>query len=207
MAPITALMGKDAKLEWGEKQKLAKAMVVDEMTKPGKMLRSVRADKPLYVYSDRSKDGIAAILCQPDEDGKEHLCACASRTLNRYERNYSPTRGEQLALVYAVRTFRAYLHGTRFTLFTDHQPLVTIVNQDAFALTGQAMRWNLILSEFDFDVKYVKGADQKADMPSRLASGSSEDSSTGTQFDRDGAPADGAANKSSEGASTRRHAV
>jgi hypothetical protein len=64
------------------------------------------------------------------------------------------------------------------------------------------MRWNLILSEFDFDVKYVKGADQKADMPSRLASGSSEDSSTGTQFDRDGAPADGTANNSSEGAST-----
>ena len=78
--------------------------------------------------TDASKTGIGAVLGQKDKDGKEHAIHYASRALNSCERNYSTIERELLAIVYAVEKFRYYLYGKKFTIITDHNPLVYLNN-------------------------------------------------------------------------------
>jgi hypothetical protein len=106
-------------------------------------------------------------LGQIDEEGRENVIYYASRSLNKSERNYSTIDRELLAMVYAVDKFRYYLYGQHFTIITDHNPLVYLNN---ITLTSERLtRWRLKLSEYDFEVKYRKGAQNvNADTLSRI---------------------------------------
>jgi len=99
---------------------------------------------------------IAAVLGQIDDEGQEYMVACASRTLNKHEKNYSPYQGEMLAAVYGVRTFRHLLFGCHANLVTDHEPLEYLMsNRD---LEGQHARWALMLQEVDITLVHRPGA-------------------------------------------------
>jgi hypothetical protein len=104
------------------------------------------------LHTDWSNHGIGAVLGQVDDDGQEYLCACISRSLNKHEKNYPSYKGELLALAWAVRSFRTHLHGTKFDLVTDHQPLTWLMK--ARDLTGQYSRWQMLLQEYDFDIHH-----------------------------------------------------
>ena len=91
----------------------------------------------------------------------------ASRTLNSAERNYSTIERELLAIIYAVAKFRYYLYGKKFTIITDHNPLIYLNN---ITLSSDRLtRWRLKLTEYDFDIVYRKGkANANADAMSRV---------------------------------------
>ena len=55
--------------------------------------------KPFRLYTDASNTGLGAILAQVQE-GKERIICCASRSLNKSERNYSTTKKECLAIIW-----------------------------------------------------------------------------------------------------------
>ncbi|UYV70285.1 hypothetical protein LAZ67_7002374 [Cordylochernes scorpioides] len=88
------------------------------------------------------------------------------RALRSYERNYTISELECLAIVECVDKFRVYLLGTRFVIYSDHhalQWLKTIKDP-----TGRLFRWSLRLSAYDYEVKYLKGSRQyEADLLSR----------------------------------------
>jgi RNase H-like domain found in reverse transcriptase/Reverse transcriptase (RNA-dependent DNA polymerase) len=97
-----------------------KALLCEE----GRVLRHYQSTAPTIVYTDWSNHGCGAVLAQIAEDtGREHIVACLSRSLNKHEANYGSYHGELLAAVWAIKSFRHYLHGIHFTLVTDHQPL------------------------------------------------------------------------------------
>ena len=73
------------------------------------------------VQCDASNEAIGAVLTQEFEDG-EHPIVYVHRVLTSAERNYSTTE-ECLALVWAIKKFRPYLEGYRFTAITDHSAL------------------------------------------------------------------------------------
>lgn len=46
-----------------------------------------------------------------------------SRVLAAAERNYSPTEGEALGIVFALKRFASVLYGSHVEIRTDHRPL------------------------------------------------------------------------------------
>ena len=51
--------------------------------------------------------------------------AYASRQTNPAEAKYAPTELKVVALVYAVEHFEVYILGNQFTIYTNHQSLVS----------------------------------------------------------------------------------
>ena len=105
-------------------------------------------------------------------NGTERPILCASRTLTKSERNYSQLEKEALSLIYGVKKFHCYLYGRRFTLMTDHKPLVTILGPKKGVPTlaaARLQRWSLILSVYIYDIQFHSTKEHSnVDMLSRL---------------------------------------
>ncbi len=85
--------------------------------------------------------------------------AFASTTLNKAETNHAQLEREALSIVFRVRKFHLYLYGRKFTLLTDHQPLMIILGPHTGipSLTASRLqRWALLLSAHSSDIRYRK---------------------------------------------------
>ena len=81
----------------------------------------------------------------------------ASKTLNEAQRNYTTTKKELLAVVYALDKFRAYLVGSDIIISTDHSALkYLLTKQNAKARLN---RWVLLLQEFNLQIKDKKSVE------------------------------------------------
>jgi len=79
-------------------------------------------NKEMVLYTDACDFGIGAELSQA-VDGIMRPIAFASRTLAKHEIHWSVTEKEAYAVVWAIKHFRTYLYGTRFSVVTDHTAL------------------------------------------------------------------------------------
>ncbi len=61
------------------------------------------------------------MLTQVNDDGREFVVACASRSNNKMGAKYNSYEGECLVVVCVVSSFRSYFYGSPFTLVTDHR--------------------------------------------------------------------------------------
>ena len=102
--------------------------------------------------TDASGFAIGGILSQ-GKIGKDK--PIASRSLNGCERKYDTYEKEALAIIYCVTYFRPYLYRRKFTLVTDHKPLVWF--QNSKDPCSRVTRWKLKLAEYDFDIAYKAG--------------------------------------------------
>ena len=114
---------------------------------------------------DASEYTIGGILSQGPIN-QDRLMAYTSRTLNTAEVRYDTYEKEDLAIVYSVLHFCPYLYGRKFTLVTDHKPLLWFrTYKDGNA---RVLRWRLKLAEYEYDVVYKAGkANVNADALSR----------------------------------------
>ncbi|GJR15667.1 putative reverse transcriptase domain-containing protein [Tanacetum coccineum] len=85
----------------------------------------------------------------------EKLIAYASRQLKVHEKNYTTHDLELRSVVFALKLWRHYLYGTRFTVFTDHKSLQQILDQKE--LNMRQRRWLELLSDYDWDIRYHPG--------------------------------------------------
>ncbi|XP_062375193.1 uncharacterized protein LOC134063614 [Sardina pilchardus] len=125
--------------------------------------------RPFRLEIDASHQGLGAILSQ-EIDGKCRPIAFASRGLRPAERNmsnYSSMKLEFLALKWAVtEKFREYLLGTKFTVYTDNNPLSYLQTAKLGAIE---QRWVSQLALFNYEIHYRPGtANRNADALSRL---------------------------------------
>ena len=130
------------------------------------ILRFPDFNKPFCVTTDCSNVAAGAVLSQ-NFDGNDLPIAYASKTLSDTEQRYSTIEKELFAIMFALKTFRPYLYGQKFTLFTDHRPL-----QWLFSLkdpNSKLYRWRLKLSDFNFTIVYKPGkSNYVADALSRI---------------------------------------
>ncbi|GJP53601.1 hypothetical protein CLOM_g12755 [Closterium sp. NIES-68] len=139
--------------KWGPEEEQARRDLL-EAIKVGTVLQLPKKDAPFTIYTDWSSMGMVAVLCQ-ELGGEERVVAYASQSCTATEANYSSYEGEGLAAVWGVTHFRAYLQGCKFTLVTDHQPLLWLMTNQT--LTGRNARWAMRLQEYDFVIKHRAG--------------------------------------------------
>ncbi|UYV72289.1 K02A2.6-like, partial [Cordylochernes scorpioides] len=163
--PLNNLLKKGVMWVWDNKCQKAFTSLKESLT-THPTLHLYQEGLPCQVYCDASTLGIAGVLKQVHPNGKTYLVQYFSRPLRSHERNYSISELECLAIVESVDKFRVYLMDRKFTIFSDHhalQWLKTIKNP-----SGRLFRWRLRLSSYEYEVRYIKGAQQyDADLLSR----------------------------------------
>lgn len=123
--------------------------------------------RPFILMTDASGSALGAVLAQEFDD-EEHPIAYASHKLNGAEKKYGATDQECLAFAWAVKHFRCYLFGKRFSVVTDCSSLRWLMN--ARDQNSRLARWNLLLQENDFEIVHRAGKmHPNADALSRAA--------------------------------------
>ena len=111
---------------------------------------------PFCVATDASAVGMGAVLYQhdPQTDAPRYI-SFQARSLSSSERNYSATKRELLAVVFALQRFHQFVYGRHFTLYTDHRALVHLHTQPR--LNAMMQSWYDTLFNYNFSVWHRPG--------------------------------------------------
>nr|GEU37330.1 hypothetical protein [Tanacetum cinerariifolium] len=116
-------------------------------------------DMPFELICDASNFAIGAVLGQRQEKYFRPI-DYASKTMTEAESNYTTTKKEMLAVVYAFKKFWSYLIMNKSIVYTNDSALKYLfAKKDSKA---RLLRWVLLLQEFTFKVIYTKGAENLA---------------------------------------------
>jgi len=162
--PLTDLLKKDKLFKWEPPQTNAFNILRESLcTEP--ILQYPDFTQPFVLTTDASGYAIGGVLSQ-GKIGKDLPISYVSRILNKAEQNYSTIEKECLAIVYCTNHFRPYLYGRKFTIVTDHKPLVWLHSiKDP---SSRLWKWRTKLAEYEYDIQYKKGSlNNNADALSR----------------------------------------
>nr|GEY51155.1 reverse transcriptase domain-containing protein [Tanacetum cinerariifolium] len=107
--PLSKLTQKNKKYEWGREEEEAFQTLKQKLCSTP-ILALPEGTKNFIVYCDASLKGYEAVLMQ-----REKVIAYASRQLKKHKENYTTHDLELGALVFALRFWRHYLYGTKYT--------------------------------------------------------------------------------------------
>ncbi|UYV79315.1 K02A2.6-like [Cordylochernes scorpioides] len=106
----------------------------------------------IEISTDASSNGLGAVLQQQGVP-----ITYSSTALSAAQKKYSQIEKELLAVYFGCKRNHLYLYGRKFTAFTDHKPLLTIMKKPMVDLSPRLQRLVLQLQHYDFDLKYIPG--------------------------------------------------
>jgi len=168
--PLSILTGGPKKkvLEWSEDMDKAFETLKD------KLVEDVELSFPDYregaerleLFVDASSVGTGGCLVQK-QNGIYRTIGYSSMTFDKTQARYSTIERELVAIRWGLKTFRPFIYGIPFILYTDHKPLVYL--QSMSHECSRLMRTFSDLAEYDFEIKYRPGKDNEAaDAMSRI---------------------------------------
>jgi hypothetical protein len=173
-APLTALGSPTARFTWSPAAQTSFDALKQALSS-APVLRTFDPARRAVLTTDASGIAVAAILTQPDDEGRQHPVAYESRKLTTAERNYPAHVLELLAVVHALRVFKHYLlgggaprpHGcwSDFDLRTDNQAITWLKTNRH--LNKMYVRWLDEIEDFRFDVTHLPGSRNPTDPLSR----------------------------------------
>ena len=114
------------------------------------MLKVSNQEKEFIVCTDICQERVGGVLMH---DGK--VVAYESRKLKEHEKRYSKYELELTAMVHALKLWHYYLLGKKCMLMTYHSSLTSFFKQPN--LNARQARSTAFLSDFDFDIRHLKG--------------------------------------------------
>ncbi|GKG07789.1 putative reverse transcriptase domain-containing protein, partial [Tanacetum coccineum] len=143
--PLTKLTQKNKSFVWGDDEEEAFQTLKLKLCSAS-ILSLLEGSEDFVVYCYESLRGFGAVLMQ-----REKVIAYASRELRKNEENYTTHDLELGAVVFALRLWRHYLYGTKFTVFNDHKILQYILDQKE--LNMKQRRWIEPLSDYPLSLR------------------------------------------------------
>lgn len=151
VAPLTALLKKTARFEWGVNEQEAfetlKLEISDRV-----ILTAPSGSGPMVLVTDASDKGIGAVLMQIQKGALVAL-EFASKTLTPQERKWDTREREAYAIKWSLERFQDYVKGTRTIVVTDHQSLQWMKT----CSSGKVQRWALYFQQFDLEIVHLQG--------------------------------------------------
>lgn len=164
MVPLYELTKQGAKWEWNDRHENARSRVIQCLSS-APALTLFQEEAPILLYTDASSLGFGAVLVQVI-DGRQRAVAFMSMRTTDAESRYHSYELETLAVVRAIKHFRQYLYGRKFTVITDCNALKASKHKKD--LLPRIHRWWAFLQNYEFEVEYRKGERlQHADFFSR----------------------------------------
>ncbi|GJZ29957.1 reverse transcriptase domain-containing protein [Tanacetum coccineum] len=158
--PLTSITERNQKYEWSVEQEEAFQTLKNNLC-DAPILSLPDGVEDFVVYCDASNQGLGCVLMQ-----RNKVIAYASRQLKIHEKNYTTHDLELGAVVFALKTWRHYLYGTKSVIYTDHKSLQHIFDQKE--LNMRQRRWIELFSDYECEIRYHPGkANVVADALSR----------------------------------------
>jgi transposase InsO family protein len=163
--PIYNLLKKDCTFVWSDSCEKAFGFFKEKLSNPP-ILIFPDFSQQFIITTDASNCAVGAVLSQGQVPNDKPI-QYASKVLTAAQKNYSTIEKELYAIIFGIETFRHYVFGYSFTLYTDHKPLTYIFNFKN--PSSRLYRWKLFLSEYNFKIIYRKGTQNcVADALSRI---------------------------------------
>ncbi|GKA75348.1 putative reverse transcriptase domain-containing protein [Tanacetum coccineum] len=105
--------------------------------------------KVLVVHGERTKETPKSMKGTKSDEPK------LGDILIIYEKNYTTNYLELGAVVFALKTWRHYLYGTKSVIYIDHKSLSNIFNQKELNMRQQ--RWIELFSDYECKIRYNIG--------------------------------------------------
>ena len=133
-----------------------------------------KPEQTFYVQTDASDVAGAGRVYQKDEEGKEQLISCISRTFTKTERSYGAFRKEVLALLYTLKSMDFFLrYAPNLVILIDAKAIINLrMCKDS---AGILLRFSLELSKYNAEIHHVPGPENTiSDILSRNTLGISD---------------------------------
>ena len=171
-APLTDLLKKNAKFQWGPEQDQALERLKAEVAS-SECLANLDPSRPVYLRPDASNLGCAAVLFQMVEvleNGvkieRPRAIAYASRRFSAAERKWSTAEGEALAIKWSMQVFQPLIQGLPVIVESDHANHRFLYSN---LTSAKIQRWRMFLEQFDYEIRHIPGKNQEvSDGLSRL---------------------------------------
>jgi hypothetical protein len=155
VAPLLPLLKKGTKWKWTIQEQESFERLRRSFANSLQLAHPAEG-KPYELYTDASKVGISAILCQRSDNDELLIISTASRVITAIEQRYSICELELLAIVYALKKFRIYVIGHHVKVYTDNKALSFL--KKCSLTSDRVTRWVLQLQEYDLQINHISGA-------------------------------------------------
>jgi len=152
--PLSKLLKKDVTWRWEEEQqKSFNALKI--MLQEAPVLQLPDFNKPFIVTTDASHYCVGGVLSQQQQDSIDLPVAYYSQKLGVHEINWPVHEKELYAIKQALKKWRHYLHGTKFTIFTDNSACKWFLSHKQ--VSGRLARWLDFFGQYQFELKHRPG--------------------------------------------------
>ena len=155
LIPIYKLTRKGMPFHWGPEEQSAYDKVKKALISPPVLVMPNMTGHFILV-SDTSKTGCGCALYQ-DINDRYRLVAYYSKKLPEACSRYSISELEFTGLVACISAFKHLLKNVSFTVYVDHSALVHILKGKREPPTLRIKKLLEIISQYSFDIKYLKG--------------------------------------------------
>jgi hypothetical protein len=149
--PLYAATSENFEFQWTSKLHQAflkvKSMISNEI-----LQTNLVGEEDISVLVDASKHAVCVVLLQ-----KENIVFCASKVLNTSQQKWATIERELFAASWGCKKLRCFIYGLSFKLYTDHKPLVGLVNKQGEVPNTRIQQMLLVLAEYTFQICYLPG--------------------------------------------------
>ena len=104
--------------------------------------------------TDACNEGLGGVLTQ-----EGYKIDYGSRNLKTHKNNHATYNLELVSIIHALKMWRHHLIGKIFLLMSDNIGLKYLFDQQN--MNARKARWLASLSEYDFEIKHIKGKENK----------------------------------------------
>ena len=156
--PIRDLLKKDVEFQWLKPQNDAFIKAKAILTSP-LIVQCFDPSLQTELLTDAARlGGLGYALIQRNKDDTIRLIQCGSRSLSSPETRYATNELEALAIHYAISDCHFYLYGCKFTVITDHKPLLGTFCKCLHDISNaRLLRIREKLTEYNFELVWSPG--------------------------------------------------